>query len=507
MVQGTASSVGKSLLCAGLCRFFRREGLRVAPFKAQNMALNSAVTPDGFEIGRAQAVQAEAAGVTASVQMNPVLLKPEGDRRCQVVVLGKPIGSLSATDYHDYKPRLERVIAESLDHVRSAFDLVVIEGAGSPAEINLKHRDIVNMHVAKLVRAPVLLAGDIDRGGVFAAFVGTMELLDPDERELVAAFVVNKFRGDVALLEPGLAFLTQRTGKPVLGVVPYISNLRISDEDSVSLDDRRGRRPPGRYALDIVVIRLPRISNYDDFEPLAHEAGVVVRFVDRMEEVDDADLVILPGSKSTMPDLAWLRESGIAAVIEARARRGEPVLGVCGGFQMLGESIEDPYRIESGEAAVSGMRLLPVRTRFERTKVTAQTRVRVRSPCFLSADSGTSELMGYEIHMGAVERLGPCAVPFEVHARSGQTVRELEGAISSDGAVVGTMMHGLFENELVRRSLLAFLRQRKGLPEPTAAFAIPTRDAEYDRLEAALRESIDVDLLWRITGLSQRTHA
>ena len=384
MVQGTASSVGKSLLVTALCRFFRRSGIRVAPFKSQNMSLNSAVTVDGLEIGRAQAVQAEAAGALSCVEMNPILLKPEGDRRSQVVVLGRSIGSMGAADYQAYKPRLSTVVAESLARLRTDYELVIIEGAGSPAEINLKSRDIVNMHVAKLADAPVLLVGDIDRGGVFASFVGTMELLDPDERARVAAFVVNKFRGDLALLTPGLQFLTERTGKPVLGVVPYVSNLRIADEDSVSLESRAARCRPANDQLDIVVVRLPRISNYDDVEALEHEAGVVVRFVEQPDDVRGADLVILPGSKSTVADLAWLRASGVADAIEARTREGKPVLGICGGCQMLGEAIDDPFEMESSISHVRGLGLLSLRTRFEQKKMTAHVRAKLMTPSFLT---------------------------------------------------------------------------------------------------------------------------
>ena len=502
MVQGTASSVGKSLLVTALCRFFRREGVRVAPFKSQNMALNSAVTADGLEIGRAQAVQADAAGIPPSVEMNPILLKPEGDRRSQVVVLGKSIGSMTATEYHEYKPRLSQVIVESLARLRADYDLVVIEGAGSPAEINLKSRDIVNMHVAKLADAPVLLVGDIDRGGVFASFVGTMELLEPDERARIAAFIVNKFRGDVALLTPGLSFLTERTGKPVLGVVPYIPNLRIADEDSVSLEDRAARRRPSRNELDIVVVRLPRISNYDDVEPLEHEAGVVVRFVDQPDEVDGADLVILPGSKNTVSDLTWLRASGIASAIEVRAHKDEPVLGLCGGCQMLGEVIEDPHGVESAETRVSGLGVLPFRTRFEREKITAQVRARVSSPSFLTDGAAIEDdIEGYEIHMGVVEPAAPCASPFEIRSRNGRAETTADGAISGDGAVVGTMVHGLFENEAIRARTLAFLRRRRGFPECKDGRRIPTKQAEYDRLEAAVRAHIDCELLWRIARL------
>ena len=319
MVQGTASSVGKSLIVTALCRYFAQRGLKVAPFKSQNMALNSFVTPSGHEIGRAQAVQAEAARVVPTADMNPILIKPEGDSRSQIVVLGKSRGSMSAREYQMLKPELRGTIGDSLRRLREAHDIVVIEGAGSPAEINLKAYEIVNMHVAKAADAPVLLVGDIDRGGVFAAFVGTLELLEPDERARVAAFVVNKFRGDVSLLRPGLDYLSGRTGIPVLGVLPYVPRLRIADEDSLALEDRRGRAPGGAERVDIAVVRLPRISNYDDFAPLEHEADVVVRFVERPDELAGADLVVLPGTKNTLGDLAWLRKSGMADVISRRA--------------------------------------------------------------------------------------------------------------------------------------------------------------------------------------------
>lgn len=504
MIQGTASSVGKSLFVTALCRFFRREGIRVVPFKAQNMALNSAVTPDGLEIGRAQAVQAESAGIEPAVEMNPILLKPEGDSRSQVVVMGKPIGSMTAVEYHAHKPQLQGVIAECLYRLREQYELVIIEGAGSPAEINLKDRDIVNMHVARVAEASVLLVGDIDRGGVFASFVGTLELLEPDERDRIAAFVVNKFRGDITLLQPGLDYLTRRTSKPVLGVIPYVSKLRIADEDSVSLEDRAGRRRPGGDQLDIVVVRLPRISNYDDVEPLEHEPGVVVRFAERAAEVRGADLVILPGSKNTASDLAWLRTTEIAHVIEERARSAEPVLGLCGGCQMLGEVLEDSHSVESLEKRVAGLGLLPLRTRFERSKITAQVRARVADRSFLTASaSGDEEFTGYEIHMGVVEQTAPSATPFEIVARNGRPQRVAEGAIDATGTVVGTMIHGLFENSAVRSSLLSWLRRRKGLSEPPrAGIAIPSRQAEYDRLEAAVREHIDCNLLWRISRLT-----
>jgi adenosylcobyric acid synthase len=500
MVQGTASSVGKSLIATALCRYFRREGLRVAPFKSQNMALNSAVTPDGLEIGRAQAIQAVAAGVPARVEMNPILLKPEGDRRSQVVVRGKPIGSFSAVDYHAHKPQLRGVIAESLEQLRSEAGIVIIEGAGSPAEVNLRDRDLVNMFVARTARAPVLLVGDIDRGGVFAAFVGTMELLEPEDRPRVGAFVVNKFRGDLSLLQPGLDFLTGRTGVPVLGVVPHLRALRIAEEDSVSLDHRRRRAPAGPEAIDVAVVRLPRISNYDDLEPLEHQPGVVVRFVEHPHELRGADLVILPGSKCTATDLHWLRERGLADEVLGRARRSEPVLGICGGCQMLGERIDDPLGVESPFPEVPGLGLLPLRTRFEREKTTAQVRARVLVESFL-APAGAAELEAYEIHMGQLERTAPGPSAFELTRRHGQPVALLDGA--AQGSVVGTLLHGILENRAVREHLLATLRRRKGLP-PASEHVLPTLNEEIDRLERAFRESIDRALLWRLAESSLR---
>ncbi len=499
MVQGTASSVGKSLLVTALCRYYVQEGLRVAPFKSQNMALNSFVTPEGGEIGRAQAVQAEAARVTPHVDMNPILLKPEGDARSQVVVLGKPIGSMSARDYHAHKPELKRVIAESLHRLREAYDVVLIEGAGSPAEINLKDRDIVNMHVARIAGAPVLLVGDIDRGGVFAAFVGTLELLEPDERALVTAFVINKFRGDVALLRPGLDFLTGRTGVPVAGVLPYVPRLRLAEEDSVSLDHRSRRARPASTEVDIAVVRFPRISNYDDFEPLEHEPGVVVRFVDRAEDARGADLVVLPGTKSTLADLAWLRASGIDRVVVERAARGEPVLGVCGGCQMLGGVIEDPFEVESSAREAPGLGLLPIRTRFAREKTTAQVRARAATASFLGADA--AEVQGYEIHMGQVTReRGPAA--FEIHARNGERAVEPDGAVGASGAIVGTMIHGLFECDALRSATLEGLRARRGIAAPPLSSPMPTKQGEYNRLADVVREHMDRALLARIAGLA-----
>ncbi len=500
MVQGTASSVGKSMTCAALCRLFRQEGLRVAPFKAQNMALNAYVTPEGGEIGRAQAVQAEAAGVVPTVDMNPILLKPESDSRSQVVLLGKPVGALAAADYHARKPELRALVREALERLRAAYDLVVIEGAGSPAEINLKDRDIANMFVAGIADAPVILVGDIDRGGVFAAFVGTLELLEPDERARVAALLINKFRGDRGLLEPGLRTLEDRTKVPVLGVIPYMQDLRIAEEDSVALEERRGRRRGAAHEIEIAIVRLPRIANYDDFQPLEHRPGVVVRFVETAGALAGADLVVLPGTKSTMSDLRWLRASGIADEVLARASRGEPILGICGGCQMLGATLADLNGIESIETFAEGLGLLEVSTHFGSEKRTAQVRAVATRDSFL-CDADGNTISGYEIHMGRVERLRGASAAFVIAQRSGRSEEDLDGALSANGAVLGTMIHGLFDNASVRSTLIAKLRRRKGLPAAQdPAFESPERD-EYDRIAATVRRHVRMDLLRELAGV------
>ena len=502
MVQGTASSVGKTLIVAALCRIFHREGLSVAPFKAQNMALNSFVTSDGGEIGRAQAVQAEAAGIEPRVEMNPILLKPEGGMRSQVVVLGKPLGRMTWSEYQQLKPEFVRIVADSLHSLRAKHDLIIIEGAGSPAEINLAGQDLVNMHVAAEAEAPVLLVGDIDRGGVFAHLVGTMELLAPADRERVAGFLINKFRGDVALLAPGLEFLRERFRVPVLGVIPYLERLRIADEDSVALEDRRNRRATGLGQIDIAVIKLPRISNYDDFLALEHEDGVTVRFVEEPREMAGADLAIIPGSKSTIADLGWLHESGFALAIVDRAREGGLIAGICGGCQMLGEGIDDPHRVESDEASARGLGLLPIVTRFAKTKLTAQVRVRVKSSSILSgADIVADEISAYEIHMGNVERTAGSSAPFRIVSRNGAPADTLDGAINRDGSVAGTMLHGIFENDALRAAFLGALRRRKGLAAHGETRPVASREAEYDRLASAVADSVDLPMLRKIAGL------
>ena len=473
MVQGTASGVGKSVIAAGLCRILRRRGYRVAPFKAQNMALNAAVTLDGGEIARSIAVQAAAAGVEPTVDMNPVLLKPEADSRSQVIVRGRVHATREARDYFRRTDDLWPVVAESLDRLRAEYEVVVAEGAGSPAELNLRDRDIVNMRVARYADAAVLLVGDVDRGGVFAQLIGTLDLLPPEERALVRGLVVNRFRGDPTLFEDGVRIIEERTGRPVLGVVPAVPDLGLAEEDGVPLDDPRRTRTPEPDELRIAVLQLPRISNFDDFDPLAREPGVAIVYADRPGQLEGADLVVIPGSKSTAADLGWLRARGLADAIAAAASRGTPVLGVCGGFQMLGRAIHDPERVES-VGSVPGLGLLEHETVFAPEKRTARVEGRVvarRGP--LGAANGAA-VEGYEIHAGR-------------SAAGDSPLLEIDGRPDGhDGLVFGTYLHGLFENRPVRRALIEWLARRRGIPRPPEASCADPYDRWADVLEASL---------------------
>ena len=501
MVQGTASHVGKSVLVTALCRIFRQDGYRVAPFKAQNMSNNSFVTPDGGELGRAQAVQAEACGVEPQVEMNPILLKPEANHQSQVVLLGKPVAKASASYFASAKPMLWQNVAQSLDTLRSQYDVVVIEGAGSPAEINLKQNEIVNMRVALHSGAPVLLAGDIDRGGVFASLVGTMEILDAQERDAVSAFIINKFRGDVSLLEPGLDWLEERTGKPVLGVVPYYRDIEIAEEDSVSLERREQMKAQTDFVIDVAVMGLPHISNFDDFDPLGREPGVRLRYVESRDSLGDPDLIILPGTKTTMADLAWLRERGFASEICRQAESGTPVVGICGGYQMMGRRILDPHGVESPDQEAEGLQLLPVDTVFAPVKETHRIRGSVTSGTGLLARSQGASVDGYEIHMGSSIQQGNVAAPFSLN-RAGQDAQS-DGALSESGRSLGTYIHGLFNSHAFRRAVLEQIAEWKGvtLPPQTETDGQLSRDGEYDKLAETVRNSLDMDLLYRITGL------
>ncbi|HEY3097982.1 MAG TPA: cobyric acid synthase [Methylomirabilota bacterium] len=490
MVQGTASGVGKSLLVAALCRIFARAGYRVAPFKAQNMSLNAAVTADGGEIGRAQAVQAAAAGVEPTLDMNPILIKPESDDRSQVVVRGRAVGSLRWREYGALAPVLWNVIVESLERLRAAHDLVVIEGAGSPAEINLAV-DLANMRVAALADAPVLLVGDIDRGGVFAALVGTLALLAADDRARVAGLIVNRFRGDPSVLDPGLDLLGARTGVPVLGVVPHLGEAPLPEEDSLGLDGIT--RDIVEPRVVVAVPRLPHIANFDDLEPLAAEPGVAVRFATRPAAVADAHIVVLPGSKTTVVDLAWLRARLLDGAIASAARDGRIVIGICGGYQMLGERLDDPDHVESDVASAPGLGLLPVVTMFARTKTTRRVRGRVLPGGPLDAAAG-AEVDAYEIHCGETVVHGGAPV-FALGERGGATPAAVEGTRA--GSVLGTYLHGCFSSGALRRALLTAAAARDGVA-PDPRWGAEVLADRYDRLADRVAAALDLDALGRL---------
>ena len=497
MVQGTSSHAGKSILVTALCRIFARDGLRVAPFKAQNMSLNSYATPDGGEIGRSQAVQAAAARISPRVEMNPVLLKPEGEQRSQVVVMGRPRAVASPREYHRLQASIWETVTSALARLRSQFDVVVIEGAGSPAEINLKRNDIVNMPVALHSGAPVLLVGDIDRGGVFAQLIGTMSLLDPEEQARVKGFVINKFRGDPALLTSGLDFLEERTSVPVVGVLPYFSDIHIPEEDSLGLIPDSGH--PATETVDVAVIRLPHIANFDDFDPLRLEPAVRLRYVRRAGEFANPDLVVIPGSKTTMADLDWLRDQGLDQLILGARRLGTPVIGICAGFQMLGRRLLDPHGVESPRPESRGLGLLPVSTTFSREKATHQTRVKVIAGRGLLSGCRGSVATAYEIHMG-VTTGRDVSNPFIIQSRSGKPVHLREGAFDSEGLTLGTHLHGIFHNRALRRSILECAADRRGLQLPGEEEQLD-QSAEFDKLAGWALEHLDIEFIYRITGL------
>ena len=481
MIQGTMSGAGKSLLVTALCRIFAQDGYRAAPFKSQNMALNSYVTPDGLELGRAQAVQAEAAGLECDVRMNPILLKPSSDTGSQLIVNGEVRGHYDAREYFRMKRGLIPDILAAYRSLAAENDILVIEGAGSPAEINLRQDDIVNMGLAELVNAPVLLAGDIDRGGVFAQLYGTIALLRPEERQRVAGTIINKFRGDVELLRPGLTQLEALTGVPVLGVVPYV-RADIDDEDSLA--PRLNRKRADR-ALRIAVIRLPHISNFTDFSPLEEHPDIGIYYVNRSDKLGTPDMINLPGTKNTMADLVWLRERGLADVIIRAAGGGTPVLGVCGGYQMLGRTLRDPLGVElSGE--LPGLGLLPVDTVFTGEK----TRTRRSAVCTAEPFSDAA-LTGFEIHMGRTDTHG--APPFCRFADGGT-----DGAVR--GSVFGSYLHGLFDSGALVEKLAAYLAERRGIGirnihiETRAAY----RNRQYDVLADVVRKALDLKRIYEI---------
>lgn len=495
-VGGTGSDVGKSLVTAGLCRLLRRQGVDVAPFKAQNMALNSAVTPDGGEIGRAQALQAEACRLQPNVHMNPVLLKPNSETGSQVILHGRPVGNMSVREYHAFKPQAWQAVMTSLQELRGNHRVVVMEGAGSIAEINLREQDITNLRAAAAAGAKALLVADIDRGGVFASIYGTIALLSPEERGLLAGVIINKFRGDASLLQSGIEELERRTGIPVLGVLPWLP-LQLPEEDSLALQ-RKAKRAQGE-GLRIGVVRLPRISNYSDFDLLERESDVELCYLEDAADVDNLDLLILPGTKSTLSDRQWLSENGFDEAVQKFYASGGTIIGICGGFQLLGRKIADPDGVEGEVRELAGLGLLDVSTVMLPEKQTHQVEGVLSAGAGLAGLPEDVEISGYEIHMGATER-GDSVQPFALLRQRGTLeVGIADGAVSSDGRILGSYLHDLFRNREVRESLLNRLRSIRGLP--TAIGEEKSLDAELDRLADHLAVHLDLPRMFTLTGL------
>ncbi len=501
MMMGTSSHVGKSILATAMCRILYRKGRKVVPFKAQNMALNSYVTRDGDEMGRAQVAQAEAAGMEPMVDMNPVLLKPTGNAASQVIIMGKPVGNMSAREYHrGYSLKAFDAVKEALGRLDKEYDTIVIEGAGSPAEINLKANDIVNMRVAKYLQAPVLLIADIDRGGALASLVGTLELLDEEERALVKGLVINKFRGDVTLLTPAIDFLEEKTGKPVLGVVPHIDQMGIDDEDSVSLEEKQAA--PAEGDIRIAVIQTPKISNFTDFDALAHEKDVALYYVKSVEDLGEPDVIMLPGSKNTTEDMLYLRKSGLGEKILAHAKAGKAVIGICGGYQMLGEVIRDPQHTESQNDEVAGLGLLGMETVFASEKLTSQVVAQCQDLHFMGQSISADNLQGYEIHMGHTAFTREADKhPFTVCQRRGKTCASQEGTANTAGNVFGTYIHGVFDNDVFRRSVLNAIRHSKGLEAlANTRNVMAEKQQAYEHLADVVENALDMEKLYQIMG-------
>ena len=493
MIQGTMSNAGKSLVTAGLCRVFKQDGYKVAPFKSQNMALNSFITKEGLEMGRAQVMQAEACGIEPSVNMNPILLKPTNDVGSQVIVNGEVLGNMSARDYYKKKTELIPHIMEAYNNLAKEYDIIVMEGAGSPAEINLKENDIVNMGMAKLVNSPVLLVGDIDRGGVFASIAGTLMLLEEDERKMIKGTIINKFRGDVNILKPGLDMIEEITKTPVVGVVPYME-LDIDDEDSLS---ERFNNKGTVDLIDIAVIRLPRISNFTDFNTFEYIPGVSLRYVKSVRELKDPDMIILPGTKNTMEDLKWLRESGLETQILKQAAKGKVIFGICGGYQMLGMELSDPFNVESG-GTMAGMGLLPTKTVFEKEKVRTRVSGNFNEVSGILAELSYVEFEGYEIHMGQTT--------YDFNEEELTTIDNVNGEdiIKNDGLykdnVYGSYIHGIFDKEEVSKAIVESLCIHKGIDYSSISTVDieKYKEEQYDKLAEGIRKSLDMKAIYEI---------
>lgn len=519
MIQGTGSGAGKSAIVAGLCRIFRDMGIRVAPFKAQNMALNSFITREGGEIGRAQAFQAEAAGVEPANDMNPVLLKATGEAGSQVILNGRVYATMKAREYYTIKDKVWEEITAAYDRLSGMYDLIVIEGAGSPAEINLREEEVVNMKVARYVDAPVILVGDIDRGGVFASFYGTVELLKDclnsssrstgssslmSDADYIKAFVVNKFRGDMDILRPGLRMIEKKTGKPVIGVLGYYGSLGLDEEDGLSIERFKPFEPLGHFKpLKIVVLRLRYISNFTDFAPFVYEPDVELKYSIREEDIMSADLIIIPGSKNTVSDLLLLRESGLEEVVRAAVRKGVSLTGICGGFQMLGKRILDPYGVESEHEEINGMGHLDIVTTLDKTKTTCQVEAEVGVKSLEFGVKSNSLLKGYEIHMGVssgdtglfqLKRLS-------FNSRLDTQNSELLPDGSLKGNVWGTYIHGIFDNDEFRTAFLNSLRQKRGLPQQAVFNYSEEKEKAINRWADILKDRVDICFIMRQLGM------
>lgn len=504
MVLGTASHAGKSLTAAALCRILKQDGFNVAPFKAQNMALNSFATREGHEIGRAQAMQSQAAGIEPHVDMNPILLKPTSDVGSQVVINGKVFGNYRGADYYRLKPMLLDAVTEAYRRLASRHEIIVLEGAGSPVEMNLKDRDVVNMKMAEIADAACMLVTDIDRGGVFASLVGTFALLEPYERARFGGFLINKFRGDVSLFTPGVEYLEARLSQPCLGVIPYLRDHGIDDEDSVSLE-RRAAQPAsdngngGENELRVCVVGLPYLSNFTDFTALENIPDVVVYYTRKPEEARPADVLVLPGSKNTIPDLLWLRQNGWEEQLRAHVAAGKPLVGICGGFQMLGREIRDPFRVESDIDFVAGLGLLDVTTELTREKVTRQATARLVAPARFSQVGADPVFSGYEIHMGETT-LGSGTRPLFRLTRLGDVESRNDGAVNDDGRVLGAYLHGLFDSAEGLSALLDHWRKLCGKKISSAPVVDPIaeRERRYDALADHYRRNLRMDIIRRM---------
>ena len=495
-ICGTGSGVGKSVIVSALCRIFLQDGYKVCPFKAQNMALNSFVTSEGGEIGRAQAVQAQASRIEPTVDMNPVLIKPIQDTKAQIILWGRPQGNMSAVEYVRYKKKAKVAIVESYKRLAGEYELVVIEGAGSPSEVNLKAHDIVNMYMSKIAGAPVILVGDIDKGGVFAWIVGTLELLTKEERKRIKGIIINKFRGDKRLLKSGIDFLEKKTGIKVLAVIPYFKDIRIPEEDSVPLEKRMAEADSRRSMaglIDIAVIKLPHMSNFTDFDALENEPDVRLRYVISESELNNPDALIIPGTKSTIADLNYLKKSGLAERILSLVKDCPAfyLIGICGGYQMLGEKIYDRNKTESVKLAVKGLRILPVVTSFEQEKILSQVKA-------VEISSGL-KVTGYEIHHGRTQILKERKPVFKIIERQGKKAKDVDGAFAENGRIWGTYIHGVFDEDNFRRNFLNKLRLKKGWPciVQTTNF---NPDKEFDKLAQLVRENMNMGLLYKIVG-------